>query len=183
MSTASERRNRHNVYTLVGALIASLAIVLVLVLVTVRPDVTNVTRIDWHSVRAATPSATALVDPEFTTADGDWWSNRAEYSGGDNPSWYIGFLTPDGAFVSIRQYPAGVASDDAAWFVYADTGSATIAGVTWSVIDRSAENDPGNDRIVLVATTPEAGSLVVSGTASIDELSLVAERALLSLKG
>jgi hypothetical protein len=164
-------------------LIASLAIVLTLVLITVRPEVDGVTRVDWHEVHASAPNAATLVDPTFSAADGEWWSNRAEYTAGANPEWYIGFITPDGAFVSVRQFLGNVPPDLAAEFDDAPAGTATVAGVEWQVIDRSGLDDPGNDRLIYVAPLPSGGSLIVSGTADATVLELVAERAFSSVKG
>lgn len=183
MTSASSRRNRQNALTLVGALIASLAIVLAIVLITVRPEIDGVARVDWHEVHAAAPNAATLVNPSFTKSDGDWWSNRAEYSAGANPEWYIGFVTPDGAFVSVHQFLGNIAPDLAAEFDDAPVSTASVAGIEWQVIDRSGLDDPGNDRIIYLAPLPTGGSLIVSGTADATVLELVAERAFSSVKG
>ena len=94
MSDARSRRNRQNTLTLIGALGASLAIVLLLVLVTVRPTNLDRNEVDWGSVWTTVAENEALANPEFVESDGDWWSNRAELIGGQYPVWYIGFISP-----------------------------------------------------------------------------------------
>ncbi len=183
MSTARDRRNRQNALTLVGALIASLAIVLTIVLITVRPESDGIARIDWHQIHDDAPNSVSLVDPVFTAADGEWWANRAEYIAGDNPEWYIGFITPDGAYVAVRQFTGNINADLANEFDDAPASVATVAGVEWQVIDRTELDDPGNDRLIYVAPLPAGGSLIVSGTADAGTIELVAERAFDSVKG
>ena len=183
MSAARERRNRQSALTLVGALAASLAIVFTLVLLTVRPDSGGIARVDWHRVHDDTPNSSALVDPAFTASDGDWWANRADYVSGDNAEWYIGFITPDNTFVAVRQFLGTIEPDLAGRLDDVPATTANVAGVVWEVIDRSGLDDPGNDRIIYLTTLPVGGSLIVSGTADAETIELVAERAILSLKG
>ncbi len=183
MTAAQERRNRHNVYTLSGALLASFAIVLVVVLLTVRPEPSSRNEINWHDVHASAPNASALVDPLFTAADGDWWSNRAEYIAGKTPEWYIGFITPDGGYVAVEQFVDSI--DDTVGNVLDDVAGTdiTIDGIVWTKFDRSGLDDPGNHALVYQTPLPSGGSLIVSGTASAKEIELVASRAFTSLKG
>lgn len=183
MSDARSRRYRQNALTLVGALFASLVVVFAIVLVTVRPDVSLRDSVDWRAVHAATPNPEFLVNPDFTAADGDWWSNRAEYTSGANPEWYIGFVTPTETFVSVRQFTESVSSDIAEKLDDAPAETTQIAGAQWQVIDRSMRDNPGNDRLIYVVGLPAGGSLIVSGTAEPDLIELVAERAFLSVRG
>jgi hypothetical protein len=183
VSSASDRRNRQNALTLIGALVASLGIVLAIVLVTVRPEVDGATHVDWHAVHDSAPNASALVDPSFTAADGAWWSNRADYTESAHPEWYLGFITPTNEFVAVHQFLGDISPDITAELDDVAATATTIAGVEWQVIDRSTVTDAGNDRVILLTPLPSGGSLIVAGTADKATLHLVAERALRSLKG
>lgn len=183
MTSAAERRNRHNVFTLTGALLASFAIVLVTVLLAVRPDPTSRPHVDWHDVRLSAPSPSVLVDPTFTATDGDWWANRAEFTITPDSTWYIGLISPSGGFVSVEQFLGSVSPDVAEIRDDVDATTANLAGVTWSVFDRSGVEDPGNRTLIYEIDLPSGGTLIVSGTANPDEIELVAIRAFESLKG
>lgn len=183
MSSASDRRNRHNLYTLTGALLASFAVVLVVVILAIRPEPSTRPEVDWNGVHASAPNASQLVNPAFTEQDGDWWSNRAEYIGGPDAQWILGFVTPSGEFVSIKQFAGSVPVDVAELLDDVDGRTRTIAGTTWTVYDRSALENPGNDVVVFEQTLLSGDTLIVSGTAADAELVLAAERALDSVKG
>jgi hypothetical protein len=183
VSAAQERRNRSNLYTLSGALLASFAVVLVFVILAVRPDPMTRAEVDWSDVHASAPNPQTLVNPEFAEADGDWWSNRAEYIGGDHVEWYIGLVTPAGEFVSLEQFAGTVPPELLDILDDADPVTVTVAGSSATVIDRSTLKNPGNYELVYVFPLASGGSLIVSGTADQNEMELVAERALESLKG
>ena len=181
MSSARERRNRQNVFTLIGALLASFGIVLVVVLISVRPSPPSRAEIDWHSVHDDAPAAVLLVDPMFAATDGDWWANRADYRGGNNPEWYIGFISPTNGYVAIHQFLNGVSPEVAEVLDDVTGMPMNIDGLTWTRYDRSALDDPGNYRIVYELPLSTEGILIVSGTAEIAELELAASRALDSI--
>lgn len=183
VSSARERRNRSNLYTLTGALLASFAIVLVVVILGIRPDPTTRAEIDWHDVHASAPNSAELVDPTFTTADGDWWANRAEFLDGADATWYVGLVSPRGEFVSLEQFDGSIAVDLTEMLDDAEPAPATISGLTGSVIDRSTREAPGNYERIYQFELPSGGTLIVSGTADPDEMELAAQRAIESLKG
>lgn len=184
MSSARQGRARQSTLTLIGALGASFAIVLVIMLVTVRPANVDRGDVDWHAVHDGLPAATQFVDPEFTTTDGDWWANRAEYTGGKYPEWYIGLVTPTEGFVVIEQFTGDPSPEIAGELDDVTPTTATVAGHTWAVFDRTAVKDPGNRVVIYLLTgIGENGSLMVSGSASTEELELAATRAVESLGG
>lgn len=183
MSAARERRNRQNVYTLTGALLASFAVVLVVVILAIRPEPNTRPEVDWNEVHASTPNSELLVNPTFTSADGDWWANRAGYLGGANAEWVIGLVTPRGEYVSVEQFVGTVSPDVADLLDDVDGQPRTIAGSTWTEFDRSTLETPGNYELVLELKLPAGGTLIVSGTAEETELFLAAERAVASVKG
>jgi hypothetical protein len=183
VSAAQERRNRSNLYTLSGALLASFAVVFVIVILAIRPDPMTRAEVDWSDVHASAPNPQALVNPIFVDADGDWWSNRAEYIGGDTVEWYIGFVTPAGEFVSIEQFTGTIPPELLGLLDDADPVTVTVAGSSATVVDRSTLKNPGNYELVYQFPLASGGSLIVSGTADRTEMELVAQRALESLKG
>jgi hypothetical protein len=183
VSAAQERRNRSNLYTLSGALLASFAVVLIIVILAIRPDPMTRAEVDWSDVHASAPNPQTLVNPQFTDADGDWWSNRAEYIGGDSIEWYIGLVTPSGEFVSIEQFLGTVPPELLDILDDNEPVKLMVAGSPASVVDRSMLKNPGNYERVYEFSMSGGGSLIVSGTADQTEMELVAQRALESLKG
>jgi hypothetical protein len=181
VSSASERRNRHNVFTLTGALLASFAIVFVVILLTVRPDPSIRPAIDWHSVAASASSPVALADPTFDSSDGDWWANRAEYIDGANPEWYIGFVSPTNGFVAIHQFTNDVSAELADVLGSVPGAPVSLGGAQWVAYDRSQLDNPGNYRTVYEIDLPDGGILMVSGTAEDAEIERVASLALESV--
>lgn len=183
MSSARERRNRSNLFTLTGALLASFSIVLVLVILAVRPEPSTRPEIDWHDVHASAPNSSTLVDPSFTATDGDWWANRAEFVGGTNTEWYIGLVTPANEFVSLTQFVGEPSAELAELLDDAEPTATSVSGFTAVVIDRSTLDSPGNYERVYQIELPSGGTLIVSGTADPDEMELAARRAIESVKG
>jgi hypothetical protein len=181
VSSAQERRNRQNVFTLTGALLASLGVVLVIVLISIRPNPTSRAEVDWRSVHNDAPNSALLVSPEFAASDGDWWANRADYRGGQNPEWYIGFVTPTNGFVVVHEFLADVSTEVAEVLDDVTASPIDIDGSTWTRYDRSAIDNPGNYRIVYTISLPLGAILVVSGTADAAEIELAALRALESI--
>lgn len=184
MSSARDGRARQSTLTLIGALGASLAIVFVIIWLTIRPANLDRAEVNWHEVAAQSASDITLADPSFTQADGDWWSNRAESVGGDYPEWYIGLITPTNGFVAIEQFPADIPPEVQLELDDVAPKPVTIAGTVWTVFDRSAVEDAGNRVVIYLLTDASGnGSLMVSGSASVEEIELVASRALESLEG
>ena len=183
MSTGSDRASRHNALTLTGALLASLAVVAVIVLITVRPDVTKENRIDWSTIHDSSPNAVMLADPTFTDGDGDWWANRVEYTEGNYPEWYIGFVSPTEGFVAIEQYLNELPPEILTDMDSVPLSTRIVDGVDWDVYDRSGLDDPGNRVTIYVRKLTSGSTLVVSGTAAVAEIELVASRAFTSLEG
>ncbi len=181
MSSAQERRNRQNVFTLTGALLASLGVVLVIVLISIRPNPTSRAEVDWRSVHNDAPNSALLVSPEFAASDGDWWANRADYRAGQNPEWYIGFVTPTNGFVVVHEFLADVSPEVAEVLDDVTASPIVIDGSTWTLYDRSALDNPGNYRTVYETALPQGGILIVSGTADVSEIELVASLALESV--
>lgn len=150
------------------SIVASLAVVLFLVLVVVRPGGTvNRQEIDYRSVAQ---SAESNVDVPLAAPDlpSGWTSNRADISTGTADgvaTWYVGLITPTEQFIALEQ---GVDAN-ATWVANAvqarpATGSTTIAGLDWQVYDRRDGESPGNYAYSMT-TTVDRSSYVLHGTA------------------
>lgn len=166
---ANRRAHRaHQTMTnLVLALVASLAIVLFLVAVVVRPDQSTRAAVDYRSVasNAQVPGVT-IAAPELPSG---YSSNRADYQ--DKPSdgvsvWTVGFLTPDKEYIGLQQgidanrtWVSNVMEQKTA------TGTRTIDGTKWTVYDRRSEGSAaGNHEYSLVRTFGKS-TIVLAGTA------------------
>ncbi|CAN5195905.1 hypothetical protein BH11ACT5_BH11ACT5_10920 [soil metagenome] len=172
----SSRKHRANqtLLNLVVALIASLAVVVFLVVVVVRPAPAPTAGIDYAAVAAEAQGATdePLLSPVLPAG---WSSNDARYQTTEQvPTWYIGFLTPGTQYIGLDQGIGANPTWQAALLDDAEqTGTVTIDGVEWLVYDQRSKTDPGNYAYSL-ATTRGESTVLLHGTASDDEFVLLA---------
>lgn len=161
-------RSRKTVNNLVLSLLATLATVLVLVLVVPRSDTPIDRTVDYRTVISQVqPSVDEpLVSPELP--DG-WRANAAEWRSGSGDkvdSLYLGLLTPGNQFIGLSQ---GVDANPS-WVSEQLQGSpasetVTIDGVTWDVYRNTApEQERGNFDYALV-TAAGASTYLLIGTA------------------
>jgi hypothetical protein len=93
-------RESKTVRNLLVALGVSLLLVLAIALFVVRFDPGTVGTVNWHSV--AQQAGTTYADPALPSG---WTANAAEFRDDDGAQfWYIGFLTPSGAFLGFEQH-------------------------------------------------------------------------------
>ncbi len=161
------RRQHQTAFNLVIALVASLAIVLVLVAVVVRPDNTVDRSVDYQQVAAkANVDDVTLAAPSLP--DG-FSSNRADFASKTSDGvdvWTVGLVTPDKQYLGLQQ---GIDAN-ASWVANqldqrAATGTRTIGSTEWTVYDRRSEgSDAGNHAYSLVSTFGQ-DTIVLSGTA------------------
>lgn len=174
---AVRRRQRQTVRNLVGSLLASLAVVAVIVLIVPRSDVPIERDIDVPAVAA---QAQAGVEPQLAVPElpEGWRSNAAELR--DNradgvTAWYAGYLTPSDEYAGMYQgldanptWTADLLANTIA------TGVTTIDGVEWTVYDnRETTAEVGNARYGLVTEAGDS-TFVLLGTASPEEFETLA---------
>ncbi len=173
----TSRRHRANqtLLNLVVALVASLAIVLFLVLVVVRPSQPAPPAVDYRAAAAqAQPGAKArLAAPDLPKG---WSANGAETKTGADGivTWTVGFITPQNQYIGLVQ---GVDANET-WVSNAveqsrSTGSQRLGGARWLVYDRRDASDVGNYAYSM-STTAEGSSFVLHGTASTKEFHTLA---------
>jgi hypothetical protein len=172
---AENSRNHSQRQTLLNLLLAlgaSLLVVLVIVLIVPRGDMSTERDIDVAAVakQAQIASDDSLAVPELPEG---WRANAAELrtSSVDGvTAWYAGYLTPSNEYLGMYQgldanptWVAGLLARTIA------TGTTTIDGVEWTVYDnRESSDDVGNARYGL--TTEAGGStFVLIGTATPEE--------------
>ena len=173
---ANSRRHRENntMFNLVIAIIASLALVLFIVVVVVRPDPAPAERIDVAQI--ATQAESAASGPLLTPAvPADWYANKATIgTRAEVLTWYVGYVTSSTQFIALNQ---GIDANPTWQAIVLDaaleTGSTTIAGLTWSVYDQRDSDDPGNNAFAM-ATEIDGSTIVLHGTASTDEFEVLA---------
>lgn len=163
----NSRRHRANqtLLNLIVATLASLAIVLFLVVVVVRPAPEPTAAIDYTAVasEAQGGSSEPLVVPALPQG---WTANAARFERRSEVlTWYIGFVTPRTEFIAFNQgidanatWQAAVLDGSTA------TGETTIAGIRWTVYDHRTADDPGNYAYALAASVG-ASTFVLHGTA------------------
>ena len=177
-ATSANHRNRQTVNNLVYSLIATVALVAIIVLVVPRGNPNpNIHAVDYRSVAAQAQGSEPdrLLVPSLPHG---WTSNSAELrtrTADGVDEWYVGLLTPKGQFIGITQ---GFKANDS-WVANQVNktmikGTRDIDGVRWDVYDnRTSTTDNGNVAYALV-TTAAHSSVVVFGTAGDDEFRTVA---------
>ena len=161
------RQQRSNLRNLVGSLIASLAIVALLIFIIPRPGGNQVPPVEWKEVAASSQSSAPgpLFVPEL---DDTWRGNRADIrDSGGVIEWTIGLIGSGDEFVQVVQGfnagPAWVSSQVRGRGADGETSLGVGAEqVTWTIFDRSGVTDPGN-RVWSVAAPTETGWVVVTG--------------------
>jgi hypothetical protein len=172
-----KHRERQTVNNLVYALIATLALVAVIVLVVPRATPTEEHNVNYAAIASQGQGTEPdkLVTPELSTA---WTSNSAELKTGSADSidaWYIGLISPSKQYIGLTQ---GFKANDT-WLSNllentAGSGSVTIDGVKWTVYDnRQSSRDVGNVEYAL-STVAGASTFVLLGTAKTSEFHSVA---------
>ena len=172
----NSRKHRANqtLLNLVGATVASLAIVLFLVLVVVRPAPVAPDPIDYVTIAADAQSSVTepLVAP---TLPPGWSANAARFgTTAEVPSWYVGFVTPSTQFIAFTQgIDANPTWQSAVLDNASESGSTTIDGIDWTVYDQRDAADPGNFAYSMAATV-EGSTFLLHGTAPTDEFEILA---------
>jgi hypothetical protein len=174
---AVKRRQRQTVKNLVGSLLASLAVVAVIVLLVPRSDQPIERDIDVPTVagQAQVGIEQQLAVPRLPEG---WRSNAAELrdSRADGiTAWYAGYLTPSDEYAGMYQglganptWTADLLANTIA------TGVTTIDGVEWTVYDnRETTAEVGNARYGLVTEAGES-TFVLLGTAAPEEFETLA---------
>jgi hypothetical protein len=175
---SANHRNRQTVNNLVYSLLATLALVVVIVLAVPRGNPTaDAPAVDYATIaqEAQGSEPDRLLVPKLPAG---WKANNAELrtkTADKVDYWYIGLLTPKGEYIGITQ---GFDANES-WVAEQVNrtmikGTRDVSGVTWDVYDnRTSNSDSGN---VAYALSTEAGrsSIIVFGTADDAEFDTVA---------
>jgi hypothetical protein len=172
--TSRKHRANQTLLNLIVALLGSLALVLLIVTVVVRPAPEPSEGIDYATVAAEAQDGTdePLISPVLPPG---WTANAARFQTTEQvPTWYIGFLTPGEEYIGLDQGVGANGTWQATLLDDAEeTGTVTIEGVEWTVYDQRDSDDPGNFAYSLAATRGES-TVLLHGTASDAEFGLLA---------
>lgn len=168
----NSRKHRANqtLRNLAWSLAASLALMLLIVVVVVRPDQPAREPVDFAAV--ASQAQPTIDEPLVVPAlPPQWDSNNAELGRAADgvATWYVGFITPSDEFAALSQ---GIDANPT-WVANLldqrrPTGTETIDGREWTVYDDRDGDDPGNFAYSMV-TTEGASTYVLYGTADANE--------------
>lgn len=172
-----KHRQRQTVRNLVASLLASLAVVAIIVLIVPRSDAPIERDVDVAAVAAQAQAGIGqqLAVPQLP--DG-WRSNDASLRQSEADgvtAWYAGYLTPSDEYAGMYQ---GLGANPT-WTaeLLANTiavGVVMIDGVEWTVYDnRESDADVGNARYGLVTEAGES-TFVLLGTADPEEFETLA---------
>ena len=175
---SANHRNRQTINNLVYSLIATVALVVVILIVVPRGNPTATKpAVDYTSI-AQQAQGSEPDDLLVPTLPSTWKSNNAELrtkTPDKVDSWYIGLITPKQQFVGVTQ---GFRGNDSWVADQVDKsrikGTRAIDGVTWDVYDnRASGSNNGNVEYALVTTSGDS-TIIVFGTADDTEFRTVA---------
>jgi len=167
-SAATRRRRAQTAPALIGAILATLAIVAFLILVVVRPDQSGPTRVDWRAaaVDASNAIGTEVIQPAVPDT---WTANFARVHTETVPEWEVGFMTPRAEYIEFSQvFDSGGPVFAAIAYPEGASGEIEIDGIVWQFFDNSSFEDVGNDEYSMYATWPDY-FVALNGTADVEE--------------
>ena len=175
---SANHRNRQTINNLVYSLIATVALVAVIVIVVPRGNPTATKpAVDYTSIaqQGQGSEPDAFLVPKLPSS---WKSNNAELrtkTADKVDSWYIGLITPKQQFIGITQ---GFGANDSWVSEQVDKsrikGTRDIDGVRWDVYDnRSSGSNNGNVDYALVTQSGDS-TVILFGTADDTEFRTVA---------
>ena len=176
--TSADHRRRQTVNNLIYSLLATLALVVVIVLMVPRPTPDAVKSVDY--VKIAQQGAGTEPDPLITPRlPSDWKSNSAQLrqqTGDRVDEWYIGLITPSQQYIGMVQGFRANATWLAGQVANSNpVGSTTVDGVKWSIYDnRQSSRDVGDVQYALSAAEG-ASTVVLYGTADTQEFTQLAD--------
>lgn len=176
--TSADHRRRQTVNNLIYSLLATLALVVVIVLMVPRPTPDAVKSVDY--VKIAEQGAGTEPDPLITPKlPSDWKSNSAQLRQQTDDrvdEWYIGLITPSQQYIGMVQGFRANATWLAGQVANSNpVGSTTVDGVKWSIYDnRQSSRDVGDVQYALSATEG-ASTVVLYGTADTQEFTQLAD--------
>lgn len=171
---AKARRAKQTVNNLLYSLLATAAVVAVMVLVTPRPTTNLVAAVDYKAAakQAASSSHYPVLAPPLLAKG--WYSNSARWNtktadGVDN--WYVGFVGPKNQYLGLTQ----AFNSNPTWTILQlkgdlVTGTANIGGYKWDVWQSTTKSAPPKTRDYALVTDIKAGErtdeIIIYGTAS-----------------
>ncbi|GAB3609911.1 hypothetical protein GCM10027414_20360 [Humibacter ginsengiterrae] len=176
--TSADHRRRQTVNNLIYSLLATLALVVVIVLMVPRPTPDAVKNVDY--VKIAQQGAGTEPDPLITPKlPSDWKSNSAQLRQQTSDrvdEWYIGLITPSQQYIGMVQGFRANATWLSGQVANSNpVGSTTVHGVKWSIYDnRQSSRDVGNVQYALSAVEG-ASTVVLYGTADTQEFTQLAD--------
>jgi hypothetical protein len=172
--TSRKHRANNTLFNLVIAIVASLALVVFLALVVVRPDPAPAETVNVADIasKAASTTSGPLLAPVVPL---DWYANKATIgTRAEVLTWYVGYVTSTTQFIALNQ---GIDANPT-WQAFVldaalETGTVTVGGLTWTVYDQREADSPGNHAYSM-ATQSNTSTIVLHGTASTAEFELLA---------
>lgn len=175
---SADHRRHQTVNNLVYSLLATVALVVVIVLMVPRASPAPTKSVDYAQI--AKQGSGVEPDPLLVpSVPKTWTSNSAQLRQETDDhvdAWYIGLITPSQQYIGVLQgFDA-----NATWLStqVANTrsvGTATLDGITWNIYDnRDTSRDVGDAKYALV-TKQGASTVVLYGTASNDDFKELAD--------
>ncbi|HWU46718.1 MAG TPA: DUF4245 domain-containing protein [Humibacter sp.] len=175
--SSRNHRSRQTVNNLVYSLLATLALVAIVVLAVPRPSGSPTAAVDYAKIASQGQGSEPdpLVAPVLPSG---WTSNNAQLrtdTADGVDSWYIGLITPKKQYIGITQgFKANSTWLAAQLADSSSDGTGTVGGVTWTIYDnRDTPRDVGDVKYALTTTAGDS-TFVVFGTASNPEFDTVA---------
>lgn len=172
---AAQRRARQTVINLALSLLATLAMVVVLVLIVPRDDSSKIQKVDYLSISQQAREATGREIPVPASIPSGWWANKAVWNGKSPdavPSFETGFVSPSNRYVGEIIGFGG----NPTWLALKLGGTqltaAFLAGKGhWDVYTATEKHDPKKDwDYVLVRQFGDNNYVLIYGNATDEEV-------------
>lgn len=172
-NSGAKHRANQTLRNLIYALLASVGILLVMVLVLPRDDSPIERNVDYAATasQAQADSPMPLASPELPDT---WVSNEVRWSPDPSdgvPTWYAGFIIDNSSFAGFTQ---AYQANDTWLYQQLDealaTGTRDIAGVQFTVYDRTGDEDVSRLRRYQMSGQVGDSTVIIYGTAADDDL-------------
>jgi hypothetical protein len=169
--SAKERRAKQTVNNLLLSLLATAAMVLMIVLVVPRDESSRIPKIDYTAVatEATKSSGNEIIVPELPTG---WWANQAKWLGQPVdavPRFEVGFVGPENEYIG-ETHAFGV---NPTWIalsmkdvVLAETFTNPGSNYKWEIYQSPVVHEPAKTKDIIWMLQVDGNAIQLYGTGS-----------------
>jgi len=175
--TPAQRRANQTVRNLILSMLATLAVVLLIVLGVPRDDTNRIASVDYLQIaqEAQPTQSESILAPAIPD---DWWSNsaRLETSFGVD-TWYVGFVTSENQYIGLSQ----AFETNPSWEALTLQGNwlqaeVELDGKTWEIWPTLSPSSPPGTKEYAMLHRFGNSAVVIYGTATEEDFEYLAKQ-------